>query len=113
MPLRADFWRMNLRKASFKDANIGGTNFFGADLTGAYLSVVSLRQGFADKGYAKSIPLLECTKLSGADLSGQPLLLFIKDFNTTREGGLSYQIMLPRMISVQLDASLSSTRSGY
>jgi len=101
----ADFSHVSLRGASFKDADIGGANFFGADLSNADLRIDQLWPGFASKGFANQLPLLECAKLGGADLSGQPLVLFKKAFDTSVDGELSYSISLPRMISVELDTS--------
>jgi uncharacterized protein YjbI with pentapeptide repeats len=101
----ADFAHVSLRGASFKNADLGGTNFFGADLTNANLRVDQLPRDFASKGFWSQMPLLECAELGGADLSGQPLVLFVKDFDTTTVGQLSYSITLPQMISAQLDTS--------
>lgn len=101
----ANFAHISLRGASFRDADLGGTSFFGADLTNADLRTGRLQRGFAIRGDWEHLPLLECTKLRGANLSGQPLLLFIKEFDTTTAAQPTYEIVLPRMSSVQLDAS--------
>ena len=97
----ADFAHMSLRRTSFVGASLDGANFFDADLTGADLSVFSDYEVFTGRVF--SFPKFECAKLGGADLSGQPLVSFLKRFNTY---SLSpYQIALPSMTSVQLDGS--------
>lgn len=107
----ADFAHVSLRGTSFRNADLGGTNFFDADLTQSNLRFVGYRPGVASKGGVK-LPLLECAKLGGADLSGQPLVFFVQNFNTTYASGLSYDISMPRMTSVQLDASTKLDELG-
>jgi Pentapeptide repeats (8 copies) len=102
---KANFAHASLRGASFRYADIAGTNFFGADLTKADLRAELYRPGIASKGFAYQLPLLECAKLGGADLSGQPLVFFVKTFDTTSSSELTYSITVPRMISVLLDTS--------
>jgi len=101
----ADFSHVSLRGASLRNADIGGASFFGADLSKADLRLDQLKRGFASKVLRSQLPLLECAKLGGADLSGQPLVLFEKDFDTTSSSGLTYSILLPQMISVAVDGS--------
>ena len=65
----------------------------------------SFRNGIAGRGLDYQLPLLECAKLSGADLSGLALVLFVKGYDTTSSSGITYSIKSPRMLSVQLDDS--------
>jgi hypothetical protein len=100
----ARFDKMSLRKASFREAEIGDANFFAADLTGADLSMDLLldrNREFTERHW--TFPNLECAKLSGANLSGRPLVLF----STRLEMGRApqFEIQLPRMTSVQVDGS--------
>jgi uncharacterized protein YjbI with pentapeptide repeats len=102
----ADFSHVGLREASFKNADIGGANFFAADLTKADLTMdLENRELGALRGDAFQLPLLECAKLSGADLTGLPLLLFVKGFSANPNSEISYDISTPRMMQVQLDSS--------
>jgi uncharacterized protein YjbI with pentapeptide repeats len=80
---RADFSHVDLRNSSFRDADIGGTDFFAADLGGANLSLDTwaLRKAVPSKGYAYMLPVFECATLDGADLTGQPLVLFARSTN--------------------------------
>jgi uncharacterized protein YjbI with pentapeptide repeats len=100
----ADFSRKSLRQASFRNADVAAANFFDADLSGATLRVEEFRLNLAGKGLGFVLPQLECAKLDGVDLSGQPLVLLIQSFKSSGASP-KYQIILPRMISVHLDQS--------
>jgi uncharacterized protein YjbI with pentapeptide repeats len=116
---QANFSHLTLRDSSFVNADLGGADFFGADLTRADLRFEQqLSSYFENKRLMSGLPLLECAKLGGADLSGQALVLFEKDFSPVF-GGLSYDIRLPLMTSVQMDSSTKLdnftiiTRTGF
>jgi len=98
----ADFSRLNLRDTSFVGAELGGTNFFAADLSNA-----NLRNNTIDweGGYRNAFPLFECAILRGADLSGTPLMLYVRDFSTTWAGEQALQLIVPAMLSTQIDGS--------
>lgn len=99
---RADFSRLNLRDTSFVGAQLGGTNFFAADLSNANLR--NNTSGWHG-GYSNAFPLFECAILRGADLSGTPLMLYVRDFNTTWEGEQALELIVPAMLSTQIDGS--------
>jgi uncharacterized protein YjbI with pentapeptide repeats len=101
----ASFLHAKLRRASFMHANLANANFFGADLTQANLSAhpFVFRESTENSDWAQ-LPLLECAKLGGADLSGRTLIFFGKEFDTNWDSGVGYEIYMPRMISTQIDA---------
>jgi len=102
----AVFAHLRLRGASFEGADIGGADFFDADLTNANLQIGLFPPiDLASKRYFEQLPILECAKLKGADLSGQPLALVVKGFTTTSSMQTNYFALMPRMTSVDLDAS--------
>jgi uncharacterized protein YjbI with pentapeptide repeats len=80
---RANFSHLDLRDSSFHDADLGGTDFFAADLSGADLRLdsLSLDKAIPLKGYAYMLPVLECATLYGANLTGQPFILFARESN--------------------------------
>jgi uncharacterized protein YjbI with pentapeptide repeats len=100
----ANFEHASLHGASFADADVGGTNFFDADLTGARLTTNFLGRGHAARGFGYQLPLLECANLQGADLTGLPLVLFVKSFTTSPIYRIDYKIVVPRMVSTKLNA---------
>jgi uncharacterized protein YjbI with pentapeptide repeats len=83
---RANFSHLDLHNSSFHNADVGGTDFFAADLSGANLrlSNSTLRNAIPSKGYAYMLPVLECTTLYGADLTGQPLIFFARRTNADK-----------------------------
>lgn len=100
----ADFSHISLRKSSFLDADLGGINFFAADLSRADLRVTGPPKPMASHGLSGVFPLLECAVLAGADLSGLPLAVFERNFNTF-EGRHAYDIIVPKMMSIKIDAA--------
>ena len=100
----ADFSHVRLRGAFFTNADIGRTNFFDADLRMADLKADVTNLEF-------DLPLLECAKLVGADLSGRPLVLFQKYLTSSGSGGFMYSIEVPIIKSAELDASTTTLDS--
>jgi hypothetical protein len=100
----ANFEHASLHGASFVDADVGGTDFFDADLAGARLTTTLLKRGYAARGFASQLPLLECANLQGADLTGLPLVLFVKSLRTLPGSAIDYKIAVPRMVSTKLNA---------
>lgn len=74
----ANFSAVNLSESSFRDADIGGALFFGADLTKSDLSQTSRADTPAETSQLVRnnafFPVLVCSKLQGANLSGQVFL---------------------------------------
>jgi hypothetical protein len=75
----ANFTGAYLAGASFQNADIRGAIFFHSDLTSAHLTY-SPRPPHRIEivGARESVPVLECSDLRGADLSGQPLLAYLR-----------------------------------
>jgi hypothetical protein len=103
----ADFSHLSLRGASFKEADIGGANFFDADLSMADMSSRRARQGLASKDAGHQLPLLECAKLAGTNLSGLPLLVYGDAFD---DYGKYQLFLMPRMMQTQIDATTKLDR---
>jgi hypothetical protein len=100
----ADFSHVSLRKTSLIDADLGGTNVFAADLSGADLRVLGPPKPMASHGDYHVFPLLECAVLAGADLSGLPPAVFRKPF-TTFHVKHACSITVPKMMSIKVDAA--------
>ena len=99
--VRANFSRVDLRNASFKQANLSGTVFFAADLSNADLTTEETESIDWNPGF----PLFECANLKGADLSGIPLLVYKEEFSTYYFGERGGSVSVPRMLASQIDNS--------
>jgi len=76
---RANFSHMLLKHTSFRDADLGNTYFFAANLDSADLSSVdpksATRWNQIVAGTYRSLPLLDCAVLDGSDLTRLPLVV--------------------------------------
>lgn len=77
----ATFAHAHLAGANFRNADLGGTGFFGADMSKSDLTwTLSAPSSALHKNVARHagdderLPILECTDLRGADLTGRPLV---------------------------------------
>lgn len=99
----ADFQHLSLRNASFKDTDIGGAIFFGSTLQNAVLTRRLLPPTSISHGNYSLLPQFECADLSGADLSGLPLILIDRLYDSGWGGGKAIEIVVPRMAQVKID----------
>lgn len=100
---RADFSHMQLRGATFRDADLGNTYFFAAHLENGDFSTVDknsvVRWNQMIAGLYRSLPLLDCAHLEGANLTRLPLL----SIWNTGAGSIQY-IMQANLQSAIVDA---------
>ncbi|HLJ87634.1 MAG TPA: pentapeptide repeat-containing protein [Candidatus Angelobacter sp.] len=103
----AQFTRVRLQKASFVNAELGQTVFFSADLSGADLHRDFDSMTFQDLDILTfstrglDSPVLECSDLRGANLTGLTLLSVWRDFYDS--GKKRTDIYAPALLAAHID----------
>lgn len=77
---RANFSGQKLTRASFRDADLAGADMSRSDLRYADLSHSDPGAVHSASGLAEPFPFLECADLRGANISGRPIALLIREF---------------------------------